>query len=154
MKKFNIFLFSSLLLFIAAGCGSPENSSLGNLSSDTKVCPKCHMELHESKIFSATINVNGTLNYFDDIGCMILWAHQNNIDLTKAEVKVFTNDSKKYINAFDAHYKLNEKTPMLYGFSADENRIESTIDFKEVAIKMLRGEHMANPKIRKQILGL
>ncbi|MFA6137026.1 MAG: hypothetical protein WC667_02955 [Sulfurimonas sp.] len=153
MKKFNIFLFSSLF-FIAAGCGSPENASLGNLSSDIKVCPKCHMELHKSKIFSATLNTNGTMNYFDDIGCMILWAHQNSINLAEVEVKVFTNDSKRYINALDAHYKLNEKTPMSYGFSADENRVENTIDFKEVAIKMLRGEHMANPKIRKQILGL
>ncbi len=112
------------------------------------------MEVHKSKIFSATLNTDGVTNYFDDIGCMILWAHQNSIDLTKAEAKVFANDSKKYINAYDAHYKLNEKTPMSYGFSADENKIENTIDFKEVAIKMLRGEHMANPKIRKQILGL
>ncbi len=42
---------------------------------------------------------------------------------------------------------------MMYGFSAYENKQENIIYYEEVMMKMLRGEHMANPKIRKQILG-
>ena len=42
---------------------------------------------------------------------------------------------------------------MLYGFSAYENECNGCIKFEEVIMKMLRGEHMANPKIRKKILG-
>jgi hypothetical protein len=42
---------------------------------------------------------------------------------------------------------------MNYGFGAYESKQDRSIGFDEVILKMLRGEHMANPKIRKQILG-
>jgi hypothetical protein len=42
---------------------------------------------------------------------------------------------------------------MHYGFSAYEKKKENLISFDEMQIRMLRGEHMANPKIRKHILG-
>ncbi len=112
------------------------------------------MELPSSHIHTATIKSYGKMYYFDDIGCMILWSSQNSINLPKSDPRVFTNDTKRYIDAFSAHYTIDEKTPMSYGFSAYENKTEGTIDFKEVILRMLRGEHMANPKIRKQILGL
>ena len=63
------------------------------------------------------------------------------------------NDTHRYIDIKKAFYSINEKTPMSYGFSAYENEIENSIDFNEVRLRMLRGEHMANPKIRKHILG-
>ena len=50
-------------------------------------------------------------------------------------------------------FAINENTPMHYSFSAYEKKCEECITFDEVIIRMLRGEHMANPKIRKQILG-
>ena len=34
-----------------------------------------------------------------------------------------------------------------------ENKKDNSISFDEVVMRMLRGEHMANPKIRKNILG-
>ena len=73
--------------------------------------------------------------------------------MNSVDIKAFSNDTKKYIDTFKAFYKINERTPMLYGFSAYEKPQDGSIDFDEVIIRMLRGEHMANPKIRKQILG-
>lgn len=118
-----------------------------------KVCPQCHMELPASNIHTSFIKEGSSTEYFDDIGCMVLWIKKHNANVDEIEMQVFTNDTKKYISAQKAFYKFNEKTPMLYGFSAYENKQEEIIDFDEVMMKMLRGEHMANPKIRKQILG-
>lgn len=118
-----------------------------------RICPQCHMELPKSNIHTSIIQGNSNTEYFDDIGCMVLWMKDNNIHLDSVDMKVFSNDTKKYIDAKKAFYKFNEKTPMMYGFSAYENKQENIIYFDEVIMKMLRGEHMANPKIRKQILG-
>ena len=153
MKSFKLLMIvvQSTLFGLLSGCLSAENKSV---TLEDTTCPKCHMEIPSSHIHTATITRNNKVYSFDDIGCMILWCSQNSVNLPKVQPKVFTNDTKKYINAFDAHYKINEKTPMSYGFSAYENQTEDTIDFKSVILRMLRGEHMANPKIRKQILGL
>ena len=148
MNKFKVLLLTLIVtMFIACSPSTKDEIQ------DLKICPQCKMKLSESNIHSSTINQNAKRHYFDDIGCMVLWSKDNNIDLKKIETKVFSNDTKRYINAFDVFYKINEKTPMSYGFSAYEHHQENSISFDEVIMKMLRGEHMANSKIRKQILG-
>jgi len=149
MKSFNLLLILALSFFSA--CNSAQNSGVKDSQSKSRVCPKCHMEVDKSNAHSASLVKNDTIYYFDDIGCLILWSSENKLGAKDA--KVFTKDSTRYINAKDAHYKIGEKTPMSYGFVAFENNVEDEIDFGEVNIKMLRGEHMANPKIRKHILG-
>lgn len=149
MIRFNFVLILALTFFSA--CNSSESSSTQSLKSEVKVCPKCNMEVEKSNLHSASLVKNDTILYFDDIGCMILWSNENNINTEKA--KVFSKDTNHYIDAASASYKIGEKTPMSYGFCAYENSVANHIDFDEVTIKMLRGEHMANPKIRKQILG-
>jgi len=135
-----------------SGCNS-ETSSKNETKKELRICPQCNMELPKSNIHTCILDKNGDMKYFDDVGCMILWSKENNIDLKNTKTKIFSNDTKKYIDTFKAYYMINEKTPMLYGFSAYENKKDGSIDFNEVIIRMLRGEHMANPKIRKQILG-
>jgi nitrous oxide reductase accessory protein NosL len=66
---------------------------------------------------------------------------------------VYASDTKKWINAQKAFYSINDKTPMNYGFGAYEKAIENSINYSEMKLKMLRGENMTNPKIRKKILG-
>ena len=151
MKKFKflqIAFYLSLFVILTA-CDSSSKES----KEDLRICPQCNMELPKSNIHTSTINQNGDMHYFDDVGCMILWAKDENIDLKSVKTEIFSNDTKKYIDTFKAFYKINERTPMLYGFSAYEKPQDGSIDFDEVIIRMLRGEHMANPKIRKQILG-
>ena len=134
------------LVVIMSACDSSNEVSI-------RVCPQCHMELPDSNIHTSSVSGNFETEYFDDVGCMVLWMKENRIDLNSVDMKVFSNDTKKYIDAKKAFYKFNEKTPMMYGFSAYENKQENIIYYEEVMMKMLRGEHMANPKIRKQILG-
>jgi len=152
MKKFNIFLFLFLSFTFFTGCNSTEDSSVKN-EKELKICPQCNMALPKSHIHTCILIKNNKTYYFDDVGCMILWSKDQKIDLKSVETKIFSNDTKKYINTFDAYFMINERTPMLYGFSAYEKEKEGSINFDEVILRMLRGEHMANPKIRKQILG-
>jgi len=89
--------------------------------------------------------------YFDDMGCLILWTKAKGKE--PKDAMVFTKDTKQYIKATDAFYTIKERTPMGYGFTAYEKEQPKSIKFEEMKLRMLRGEHMANPKIRKQILG-
>jgi hypothetical protein len=89
--------------------------------------------------------------YFDDMGCLVLWTKEQGVE--PKEAMVFTKDTKEYIKATQAFYTINERTPMGYGFTAYKKAQPQSITFDEVKLRMLRGEHMANPKIRKQILG-
>jgi hypothetical protein len=89
--------------------------------------------------------------YFDDIGCAILWAKNNNKDISN--IQIFTQDTHKYIKSNEVYFTINERTPMNYGFTPYKNKKNNMINFNEVKLRMLRGEHMANPKIRQKILG-
>ena len=148
MKKFKLLFLTllPLLLLSFSACSSAHIDE----SKEMKICPQCNMELPASNIHTSYMSKNSKTYHFDDIGCMILYSKD---DKQPKSSMVFTNDTHKYIESNIAHYAINEKTPMSYGFSAYENEKENAIAFDEVVIRMLRGEHMANPKIRKQILG-
>ncbi|WP_457748238.1 hypothetical protein [Sulfurimonas sp.] len=144
MRSFNSFvsLLSTIFaLFFISACDS----------SNEKICPECHMQI-ASSAHSASLHVAGEELYFDDIGCMVLYANKHNINLNTSKVAVFVNDSKRVIDAQRACYILGEDTPMRYGFGAYEYNASKCMKFNEVILKMLRGENMSNPKIRKRVL--
>ncbi|HUH42741.1 MAG TPA: hypothetical protein VLZ29_06475 [Sulfurimonas sp.] len=147
MKLFNfIYPLLTFTLFIS-GCSSSE------ISQDKKNCPKCNMSLPSSNAHTAKLQDGAKSYYFDDFGCLVLWAKDKEISLSYKKIEIFSNDTKRYIDAKVAYFIINDKTPMNYGFGAYENEVNDSIKADEVELKILRGEHMANPKIRKQILG-
>ena len=117
-------------------------------STVQSICPECNMPVPNSNEHSSHLDKK---IYFDDMGCLVLWTKDENKEPNTA--MVFTKDTKQYIKVTDAIYTINERTPMGYGFTAYEKAQKKSITFDEVKLRMLRGEHMANPKIRKQILG-
>ncbi len=149
MKLFKNLFVGLVLITFFIGCTSDDTKT----TEDKQSCKECYMPLPNSHIHTSVLVDEKDNILFDDIGCMILWSQKNKIDLKTKQTKIFANDSKKYIDTAKAHFTINEKTPMLYGFSAYEIPCEKCIDFSEVVIRMARGEHMANPKIRKHILG-
>lgn len=153
LKDLSFFIFYLLFLSLLAGCNSTDDSFNQEAKQNSRICPQCNMPLPNSNLHTCKFTKNGKNYYFDDPGCLILWSKENSIDIDKEKVKIFSNDTNRYIDAKSAYYTINEKTPMSYGFTAYENVKENSIDFAEVRLRMLRGEHMANPKIRKQILG-
>lgn len=149
MREFRLLLLSFALLLSINGCNSYEKASI----KKSEICSTCNMKISDSKLFTSYLNIDDKTHYFDDIGCMVLFAKQNQINLIELKSLVFAADAGTYINAQEAYYKIDENTPMNYGFNAYKKTLSGAITFDEVIVKMLRGEHMANPKIRKQILG-
>ena len=145
MSIFNKFvsLFIVGMLFFS-GCDT---------SSDEDICPQCNMPISKDTSKYTSIITTSKKIYFDVIGCMVLYAQDHDIDLKHSNTQVFTNDTHIYKDAYTLYYKIDESTPMHYGFGAYENKVKNSIRFDEVILKMLRGENMTNPKIRKQILG-
>ena len=139
MRRFKFFIFYFSLFIMFTACNSSN-------SNHKNICPQCNMPI-KTKEYSSYLEKT----HFDDIGCLILWTKKENKEPSLA--MVFTKDTKKYIKATDAFYTIKERTPMGYGFTAYEKEQPKSIKFEEMRLRMLRGEHMANPKIRKQILG-
>jgi hypothetical protein len=120
---------------------------------NTIQCPECHMYLVGKKHTAQVITQDAKTHFFDDIGCAILWLKEQKIEPQSVTLWVYSNDTNRYIDAFKASYAINDETPMHYGFGAYESPKEVMIDFNEMRLRMLRGENMSDPKIRKKLLG-
>ncbi|MRJ02061.1 MAG: hypothetical protein GXO19_04230 [Epsilonproteobacteria bacterium] len=150
-------LFFALLLLSLVGCEKIEVYKSGNKSGEPLdfkprevQCVKCTMEL-EGKVHSAqAVLPDGKTFFFDDPGCLALWLKGK--EREKIRLWVYTNDTKHYIDAEKAWYRLGEKTPMNYGFGAYEKRVRGSVNFDTFLTMMYRGENMTNPAIRRRIL--
>lgn len=111
----------------------------------------CGMVIESLEYASQIIAPNGNTWFFHDHGGMVSWLNRKGFK-NEAIIWVYAKDSKKWIDAKKAYYSRDEETPMHYGFGAYEHQKENLIDFKTMELHMLRGEHMANPTIRKQLL--
>ncbi|AXH12843.1 nitrous oxide reductase accessory protein NosL [Halarcobacter bivalviorum] len=146
MKK-NIFkilsIFFIALLFSA--CEKKTPTEYAEIHWDRDTCERCKMILSDRKHTVQVKNQEDNKIYkFDDIGCAILWFKENKISW-KDKAKIWITDVKtsKWIDARSAFYDTVHKTPMAYGFSANEKKESITeknseiIDFKEVEKRVL-----------------
>jgi nitrous oxide reductase accessory protein NosL len=83
---------------------------------------------------------------------MVLWLKDKK--MSDLKLWVYTNDSHRWIEAKDAYFSVDEVTPMRHGFGAYEHKKDEFIEYDEVKNRVLRGEDLTNPIIRKKILGL
>jgi len=113
---------------------------------------QCGMTIRHKEHTVQAISQNGKTWFFDDPGCFALWFKEfkNKDDLT---IFAYSNDTKKYIDAKKAWYNKTEETTMGYGFGTYENKKANMITFDEMLVKMYQGEHLANPDVRKKLLG-
>jgi hypothetical protein len=120
-----------------------------NHTNDTQ----CAMLIKSEHNAAEVIAPDGRTWFFDDPGCMILWLRERDW-ADKAVLWVHTIDTQKWINARNAWYGIKDATEMRYGFGAREKRCDACIGFEEMHLRMLRGENLTNPKIRKKLLGI
>lgn len=112
----------------------------------------CGMVIDELDYVSQVVSPKGKTYFFHDHGGMAKWIKDK--DFAKdAMIWVMSLDTNKYIDAKKAYYSLDDETPMGYGFGAYEKKQDGFINFDEMQLKMLRGETMNNPKIRKKLKG-
>ncbi|MFA6195085.1 MAG: hypothetical protein WC656_00405 [Sulfurimonas sp.] len=112
----------------------------------------CGMVIKDLEYASQVIAKNGKTWFFHDHGGFINWLKDKEFK-EDVVIWVMSKDTKKWINAKEAFYSLNDKTPMGYGFGAYEMKDVRHVDFESMKLRMLRGETMNNPLIKKQLLG-
>jgi len=112
----------------------------------------CGMVIEDMTYTSQVVAPDGKTWFFHDHGGFIHWLEDKPFK-EKAIIWVYTKDTKKWIDAHKAYYSLNDITPMGYGFGAYEKNQDGFISFDTMRLKMLRGETLNNPKIRKKLLG-
>ncbi|WP_229860152.1 nitrous oxide reductase accessory protein NosL [Candidatus Sulfurimonas baltica] len=112
----------------------------------------CGMVINDLRDASQVISKNAKSWFFHDHGGMIKWLEDKEFK-SDAKIWVMSRDTKKWIDARTAYYSLIDDTPMGYGFGAYEFKKDLHVDFDTMRLRMLRGETLKNPRIKKQLLG-
>jgi copper chaperone NosL len=160
-KVFIIILFFILLLILLFSTTDFKKSIVVTENNNEKkailISPNqytdryCNMSITDISYSAQAIVSNNNTFFFDDVGCMILWLNEQKNPKTII-LWVWAKDTNRYINAKKAWYSMTENTPMEYGFGAYEVKKDSLINFNKMKIKILRGETLQNPIIRKKLL--
>jgi len=113
---------------------------------------QCAMVITDTTYACEVIAPNGNTWFFDDPGCMVKWIEDKPFK-DEAILWAYARDTDTWIDAKKAWYSLTDPTPMNYGFGAYENPKEGYIDFRQMTMKMLRGENLTDPRVKKKLLG-
>lgn len=111
----------------------------------------CGMVIDELKDASQVISKSGKSWFFHDHGGMIKWLESKEFQ-ESAKVWVMSRDTKEWIDAREAFYSVSDDTPMGYGFGAYKKKSDGHIDFATMRLRVLRGETLRNPLIKKQLV--
>lgn len=112
----------------------------------------CGMIIDDMTYVSQVIAPDGKTWFFHDHGGMVNWLKDKSFK-DNAKIWVMSKDTKKYIDGRTAWYSRTDKTPMNYGFGAYEQNQDGFINYEEMTLKMLRGENLTNPYVKKELLG-
>lgn len=112
---------------------------------------ECGMVIDNLNFASQIVAPDGKTWFFHDHGSMVVWLNRKPFK-KEAVVWVYAKDTQKWIDGYQAWYSRDEETPMLYGFGAYEKKQSNLIPFETMQLHMLRGETMANPIVRQQLI--
>jgi nitrous oxide reductase accessory protein NosL len=112
----------------------------------------CGMVIDDLSYASEVVAPDGKTWFFHDHGGFVHWLSDKKFK-DEAVIWAMSRDTKRFIDARKAFYSLTDTTPMGYGFGAYEHNASGRIDFKTMSLRMLRGETLNNPSIKKQLLG-
>jgi nitrous oxide reductase accessory protein NosL len=114
---------------------------------------QCAMTIKDEHHACEVVSPNGKTWFFDDIGCLVKWLEDKSFK-DQAIIWTHAEDTGAWIDAKKAWYTLTDRTPMHYGFGAREKKEDGVISYDQMRLKMLRGENMTDPRIRKKLLGI
>jgi nitrous oxide reductase accessory protein NosL len=139
MKHFILFIGLLTSIFTFSGCEQKLDTNARVVHYDRDMCARCAMVVSDRKNTTQAINPKTNKVYmFDDIGCLILWFDDDNIEWKDDAVIWITDiDTGKWIDARKAYYDTENITPMAYGFSAHSKKEniapnQEVVDFDEV----------------------
>jgi hypothetical protein len=131
---------AAALLLPLAACGKasgPEEVAWGR-----DACEHCRMIISE-KGFAAELRSGerNRIHKFDDIGCAVHWAKANAQPLdTVAEFWVMSHaDGKRWLEARQAWYRVDVRSPMNYNFAAEPQRGEAAVSYADMIARLAAG---------------
>ncbi|MCF7807278.1 MAG: nitrous oxide reductase accessory protein NosL [Candidatus Marinimicrobia bacterium] len=131
----------------------PDNMSKDPVEMDREhfQCSECGMVISDLHFAAQIVSADGKTWFFDDLGCMAAWEKGARFDY---EPTIWVPDliSGEWIDGRTAWYSRTDTTPMSYGFGAYSVKSEQYVDFESMQKHMLRGETLANPEIRRELL--
>lgn len=127
--------FLPVLSFLFLGCNAKSGPE--QISLDRDVCKTCHMTISQPA-FAAEVRAAAgqRLHRFDDFGCAIKYAGENNL-LADPAVEIWVADSAaggseiKWIDARRAYFLSGEHTPMDYGLRAQSSPADGALNFEQ-----------------------
>lgn len=166
MKKFApvliLFVFTAVIVTIFLSLASSKkmivvkDGNINQLPIEMQIGiyqdSDCGMVIDELKDASQVIIKSGRSWFFHDHGGFVKWLEDKEFR-DSAKIWVMSRDTKRWIDAKEAFYSMSDDTPMGYGFGAYEKATEGFIDFDTMRLRVLRGETLRNPLIKKQLLG-
>ena len=137
-------LIIGLLAFGFLACEEKSKTDVAKVHWDRDMCARCVMVVSDRQnTTQARDPQTGKKYMFDDIGCMVLWFKEENIEWKdKAVVWITDVNTGEWINARTAFYDTENITPMAYGFSAHKTKEsikdgQEVIDYNEVVKRVL-----------------
>ena len=144
MKYFKFLVIVFLVLTFSA-CEKKSSTAVQEVHWDRDMCARCVMVVSDRHNTTQVINPDTGKKYmFDDIGCMVLWFKDNNIEWKdKAVIWITDVVTGKWIDARKAFYDTENVTPMAYGFCAHKSKDtikkgQEIIDFNEVVKRVIK----------------
>ena len=119
MKRNHFFLLAALFVILLASCQSSDDTlSPPQIRYGEDVCDHCNMIINEPRFAAAYLTAENESRRFDDIGEMLLSAHQRDDNVRAFWVHDF--QSEEWVDAAEAHYVHNPDlmTPMGWGLAA------------------------------------
>jgi len=143
--KYFKFLVIVFLVLTFSACEKKSSTAVQEVHWDRDMCARCVMVVSDRHNTTQVINPDTGKKYmFDDIGCMVLWFKDNNIEWKdKAVIWITDVVTGKWIDARKAFYDTENVTPMAYGFCAHKSKDtikkgQEIIDFNEVVKRVIK----------------
>lgn len=114
MKRIFVGLAASAMLL--AACGKEQTYEPVEINPDIDVCDVCNMSITEPQYATEVILKDGSVETFDDIGCMVGYLHkQDEKDVGEKYVRDALSADWVKLNEATFVYNKDYWTPMVYG---------------------------------------
>jgi len=118
-----------VVLALASACSEPSSGPV-RIVWGRDACDHCGMTVNE-QAFAAEVRVGPReVMRFDDFGCAVSWLESKGGPGAATEFWVMDQGRAEWIDARQAFYRPDQRTPMAYGFAAVQIQAPGSVDFE------------------------
>jgi len=116
-------------LMLAGACSEPISGPV-RIVWGRHACDHCGMAITE-QAYAAEVRVGPRdVKRFDDFGCAVAWLESRGGPGAATEFWVMDPERADWIDALQAFYRPDQRTPMAYGFAATQTQTPDSVDFE------------------------